>query len=47
MRDSFEQFSNENPKLCKKIVDINSEIDAWAKEALIHAKNLGVLIIQD
>ena len=47
VRDSFEQFSNENPKLCKKIVDINSEIDAWAKEALIHAKNLGVLIIQD
>ena len=47
MRDSFEQFSNDNPKLYKQIVDINSEIDVWAKEAIIHAKDLGVLIIQD
>jgi AcrR family transcriptional regulator len=47
VRDSFEQFSNENPKLCEKIVDINHEIDEWAKEAIIHAKKLGVLIIQD
>lgn len=47
VRDSFEQFSNENPKLCEKIVDINHEIDDWAKEAILHAKKLGVLIIQD
>ena len=47
MRDSFEQFSNDNPKLYKQIVDINSEIDVWAKEAIIPAKDLGVLIIQD
>lgn len=47
VRDSFEQFSNENPKLCEKIVAINHEIDEWAKEAIIHAKKLGVLIIQD
>ena len=47
VRDSFEQFSNENPKLCEKIVDINHEIDEWAKEAILHAKKLGVLIIQD
>lgn len=47
MRDSFEQFSNDNPKLYKQIVDINSEIDVWAKEAIVHAKDLGVLIIQN
>ena len=47
MRDSFEQFSTDNPILYKQINDINSGIDVWAKETIIHAKYLGVLIIQD
>ncbi len=47
MRDSFELFSIDNPKLYKKIIDINCEIDVWAKEAIIHAKNIRVLIIQN
>lgn len=47
MRDSFEQFSTENPILFEQIVDINSKVDAWAKEIIIHAKDLGVLNIQD
>ena len=47
MRDSFEQFSTDNPILYKQINDINSGIDVWAKETIIHAKYLGVLFIQD
>jgi len=47
MRDSFEQLSNDNPKLYKQLVDINSEIDSWAKKTIIHARDLGVLILQD
>jgi len=47
MRDSFEQCSNDFPGLNKKIVDINSEIDEWAKETIMHARDLGVLLIQD
>jgi AcrR family transcriptional regulator len=47
MRDSFEQFSKDNSELYKRLVDINLEIDEWAKKTIIHARNLGVLIIQD
>ena len=47
MRDSFEQCSNDFPELNKKIFDINYEIDEWAKETIIHARDLGVLLIQD
>ena len=47
MRDSFEQFSKDNPKLYKRLVDINLEIDEWAKKTIIHARNLGVLILDD
>ena len=47
MRDSFEQFSTDNSELYKRLIDINLEIDEWAKQTTIHARNLGVLIIQD
>ncbi|MGB1159140.1 MAG: TetR/AcrR family transcriptional regulator [Porticoccaceae bacterium] len=47
MRDSFEQFSSDNPKLHKQLMDINAEIDSWAKKTIIHARNLGVLLLQD
>ena len=47
MRDSFEQFSKDNPKLYKRLVDINLEIDEWAKKTIIHARNHGVLILDD
>ncbi len=47
VRDSFEQFSTDNPNLYKKIIDINCEIDDWAEDAIIHAKDNRVLIIQN
>ena len=47
MRDSFEQFSKDNSELYKRLVDINLEIDEWAKKTIIHARNLGVLILDD
>ena len=47
VRDSFEQFSTDNPNLYKKIIDINCEIDDWAEDAIIHAKDIRVLIIQN
>ena len=47
MRDSFEQFSTDFPGLNKKIDAMNSEIDEWAKKTIIHARNLGVLILDD
>ena len=43
MRDSFEQFSSDFPGLKKKIDVMNSEIDEWAKNTIIHARDLGVL----
>ena len=47
MRDSFEQFSTDFPGLNKKIDVMNSEIDEWAKNTIIHARDLGVLHIKD
>ena len=47
MRDTFEQVVGDYPELYKQISDLNSKIDDWAEEAIIHAKNLGVLIIED
>ena len=47
MRDSFEQFSSDFPGLNKKIDVMNSEIDEWAKNTIIHARDLGVLHIKD
>ena len=47
MRDSFEQFSTDNSELYKTLIDINLEIDESAKQTTIHARNLGVFIIQD
>ena len=47
MRDSFEQFSKDNSELYKRLVDINLEIDEWAKKTIIHARNHGVLILDD
>ena len=47
MRDSFEQFSSDFPGLNKKIDVMNSEIDEWAKNTIIHARGLGVLHIKD
>ena len=47
MRDSFEQFSTDFPGLNKKIDVINSEIDNWAKNTIMHARDLGVLHIKD
>lgn len=47
MRDTFEQVVDDYPELYKQISDLNSKIDDWAEEAIIHAKNLGVLIIED
>lgn len=47
MRDSFEHLSNDSPKLHNQIIDINSEIDSWAKKTIIYARDLGVLVLQD
>ena len=47
MRDSFEQFSTDFPGLNKKIDAMNSEIDDWAKNTIMHARDLGVLHIKD
>ena len=47
MRDTFEQVVDDYTELYKQISDLNSKIDDWAEEAIIHAKNLGVLIIED
>ena len=47
MRDTFEQVVGDYPELYKQISDLNSKIDDWAEEAIIHAKNLGVLIIEN
>lgn len=47
MRDSFEQFSSDFPGLNKKIDVMNYEIDEWAKNTIIHARDLGVLHIKD
>jgi len=47
MRDTFEQISKDSPELHQKLLDINTEIDNWAKKTLIHARNLEFLIIQD
>ena len=47
MRDSFEQIAGGNPDLYNTIDEINSSIDSWAKETILHAKNIGVLTIED
>ena len=47
MRDSFEQFLTDFPGLNKKIDAMNSEIDDWAKNTIMHARDLGVLHIKD
>ena len=47
MRDTFELIVGDYPELYKQISDLNSKIDDWAEEAIIHAKNLGVLIIEN
>ena len=47
MRDSFEQIAGVNTGLYNTIDEINSSIDDWAKETILHAKNIGVLTIDD
>ena len=47
MRDSFEQIAGVNTSLYNTIDEINSSIDSWAKETILHAKNIGVLTIED
>lgn len=47
MRDSFEQIAGVNTSLYNTIDEINSSIDGWAKETILHAKNIGVLTIED
>ena len=46
-RDSFEKIIEKKPNLFDKIIDINSSIDHWVKEFVIHAQNIGIIIIDE
>lgn len=46
-RDSFEKIEQKNPTLFAKINKINKSIDQWLEESVIHARKLGILIIND
>ena len=46
-RDSFEKIAEKNSILFNKIIDINSSIDHWVKEFVMHAQNIGIIIIDE
>ncbi|MAX69441.1 MAG: TetR family transcriptional regulator [Flavobacteriales bacterium] len=46
-RDSFEKIIDKKPSLSEKIIDINSSIDQWVKEFVMHAQKIGILIIDE
>ena len=46
-RDSFEKILEKNPNLSDQIIDINSSIDQWVKEFVIHAQSIGIIIIDE
>jgi AcrR family transcriptional regulator len=47
MRDSFGQISDSNSNLFNKILEINTSIDEWVKETIIHSRSIGILIIEE
>ena len=46
-RDSFEQFSESNPYLLGKIDRINTSVDEWVNESIVHSRKLGILTIEE
>lgn len=46
-RDSFEKIVEKSPDLSDKIIDINSSIDQWVKVSVMHAQNIGIIIIDE
>jgi len=46
-RDSFDKIAGINPILLKKINGINKSIDQWLVKSVIHARDIGILIIDE
>lgn len=46
-RDSFQKISKKKPKLFKRINETNNLLDQLVKESVIHAKNNGIIIIDE
>ena len=46
-RDSFEKIVEKSTDLSDKIIDINSSIDQWVKVSVMHAQNIGIIIIDE
>ena len=46
-RDSFDQLSDSNPNLLNKIDGINTSVDEWAHQSIIHSRKLGILTIKE
>ena len=46
-RDSFEKIARKSPNLYLRIIEINRSIDQWLEKSVIHAKEIGILKIDD
>lgn len=46
-RDSFEKIAGKSPNLYLRIIEINRSIDQWLEKSVIHAKEIGILKIDD
>ena len=46
-RDSFEKIVEKSTDLSDKIIDINSSIDQWVKVSVMHAQNIGIIIVDE
>ena len=46
-RDSFQKISKQKPILFERIIDTNNLLDQWIEESIIHARNTGILIIDE
>lgn len=44
-RDSFEKILEKNLNLSEKIIYVNSSIDQWVQESIMHAQSIGIIII--
>ena len=44
-RDSFEKILGKNLNLSEKIIYVNSSIDQWVQESIMHAQSIGIIII--
>ena len=46
-RDSFEKILENNLNLSSQLININSSVDKWVKEFVMHAQSIGIIIIDD